>query len=575
MSRSETKKQKKKKNISLSGQVIRNTIIGTVFIGLVGLLVGLGTFVHTLITENIWDDFEVAKTAAVMAEDSTDPEGIAKQTMGIYLGLSEEERAGIGTKEYYAHFVPVMESTAYKRLYTVLHHFRTLYGVNDVYYVVYDRNAGELIHIVDSDTKEVVGYQTGDTEPANEKGLAKLLNWKEGMPNQEPPCYIGSLVTPVWICTTGTPLGAPGQDLYGILLVDFTFRNFDRDVISFLIPYVLLIAIAAVIFGVILNRDINKRLVRPVNEIAKAAQSYVKDRQTGGTGTDHFSSLNIDTGDEVEHLARTMANMEQELTSYIEDLTSLTAKEARVKTELEMASRIQRGTLPNEYAAFPKRSEFEVYATMEPAKVVGGDFYDFFFVNEDHLCLVMADVAGKGIPAALFMMATKIILRNHAKMGKSPAVIMQDTNADICEANQMEMFVTIWLGILEISSGKLIACNAGHEYPIFRHADGAFELMKDRHNFVVGGMPGKTYEEYEIQMHRGDKLFIYTDGIPEALNAAEQVFGVNRLCEALNRQPDAKPEQAIQTVREAVSGFVQDAEQFDDMTMLCMEYTKD
>ena len=228
--------------------------------------------------------------------------------------------------------------------------------------------------------------------------------------------------------------------------------------------------------------------------------------------------------------------------------------------------------LPSIYPPFPDRTEFDIYATMDPAKEIGGDFYDFFLIDNDHLGIVMADVSGKGIPAALFMMASKIIIANNAKMGKSPAQVLTDTNASICSNNKAEMFVTVWLGILEISTGRLTAANAGHEYPVIKHADGGFELYKDKHGFVIGGMDGVKYKEYELTLTPGSKLFLYTDGVPEATDAAGDMFGTERMLDTLNGNKDVDPVQTLKNMRAAVDGFVKDAEQFDDLTMLCLEY---
>ncbi len=245
---------------------------------------------------------------------------------------------------------------------------------------------------------------------------------------------------------------------------------------------------------------------------------------------------------------------------------------ARISTELNLATRIQADMVPNIYPAFPDRREFDVYATMDPAKEVGGDFYDFFLIDDDHLCLVMADVSGKGVPAALFMMASKIILANNAMIGKSPAQILTDTNAAICSHNREEMFVTVWLGILEISTGKLVAANAGHEYPVVKHGDGSFEVLRDKHGFVIGGMAGMKYKEYELTLEPGSKLFLYTDGVPEATDAESNMFGADRMLDALNEKKDGTTVEILKHVRASVDGFVKDAEQFDDLTMLCMEY---
>ena len=245
---------------------------------------------------------------------------------------------------------------------------------------------------------------------------------------------------------------------------------------------------------------------------------------------------------------------------------------SRIETELNMASGIQSDMLPNIYPAFPERPEFDIYASMDPAKEVGGDFYDFFLVDDDHLCIVIADVSGKGVPAALFMMASKIILANNAILGKSPAQILTDANAAICSNNREDMFVTVWLGILELSTGKLTAANAGHEYPAVRQGDKPFELVKDKHGFVIGGMDGIKYKQYEMMLKPGSKLFLYTDGVPEATDAKKELFGTERMLDALNEDDDADPENILRQVRRAVDKFVDKAEQFDDLTMLCLEY---
>ena len=250
----------------------------------------------------------------------------------------------------------------------------------------------------------------------------------------------------------------------------------------------------------------------------------------------------------------------------------LTETSARIGTELALAEKIQEDMLPNLFPAFPERSEFDLYASMNPAKEVGGDFYDFFMVDDDHLGLVIADVSGKGIPAAMFMMFSKNIIANNTMLGKSPAQALMDANNAICANNSEEMFVTVWLGVFEISTGKLIAANAGHEYPALMTPDGKFELYKDKHGLVIGGMEGAKYKDYEILLEPGAKLFVYTDGVPEATNSSEELFGTERLVEALNVMGDSKPKKLLEGIRCAVDDFVKEAEQFDDLTMLCLEY---
>ena len=247
-------------------------------------------------------------------------------------------------------------------------------------------------------------------------------------------------------------------------------------------------------------------------------------------------------------------------------------EEERSSRELNMAASIQIGALPSIFPAFPDRKEFDIYASMTPAKEVGGDFYDFFMVDDNHLGMVIADVSDKGVPAALFMMSAKMTVSSHAKMGKSPKDVLEAANAALTSSNKEGMFVTVWLGILDLRTGLLTASNAGHEFPVLRQPDGAFEIVKDRHGLALGAMPGVRYREYELQLKPGAKLFVYTDGVPEASNEKQEFFGLERTVSALNEDVDAAPQKILENVHSAVDRFVADAPQFDDLTMMCLQY---
>ena len=332
----------------------------------------------------------------------------------------------------------------------------------------------------------------------------------------------------------------------------------------------ILIVMIALMILVIIGQSIylHRVFLHPVTKITEEASrfSHKNDRP------EKKLSETVKNNDEIGDLACSIEHMEERIVKYVDDLTKVTAEKERISTELNLATKIQASMLPSIFPPFPDRTEFDIYASMDPAKEVGGDFYDFFLVDDDHLCLVMADVSGKGVPAALFMMASKIILANYAKMGKTPSEILTAANATICSSNREDMFVTVWLGILEIPTGRLTAANAGHEYPVLMQPDGKFELYKDKHGFVIGGMAGLKYKEYTIDMKPGSKLFLYTDGVPEATDAEKELFGNERMVAALNEKPDGSPQEILKTVRNSVDAFVKDAEQFDDLTMLCLEY---
>ena len=337
-------------------------------------------------------------------------------------------------------------------------------------------------------------------------------------------------------------------------------KSAKTNTITMLLLIVLLIVLlaGALFFG--------RRIVRPLNMITRRIAEM-----NGGSQEFRMEGA-YRTGDEVELLAQSFADLSHKTAEYIAQVRTVTAEKERIGAELSLATRIQADMLPNIFPAFPGRKEFDIYASMDPAKEVGGDFYDFFLVDEDHLCMVIADVSGKGVPAALFMMASKIILANNAMMGKSPAQILTDTNAAVCAHNREEMFVTVWLGILEISTGKLMAANAGHEYPMLKKSNGDFELLKDKHGFVIGGMEGVRYKDYQLRLEPGDRLFLYTDGVPEATDSKNELFGTERMRASLNEDLSASPEQLLKNVRRAVDAFVGEAEQFDDLTMLCVHY---
>ncbi len=321
-----------------------------------------------------------------------------------------------------------------------------------------------------------------------------------------------------------------------------------------------------ILLGMVGALLIASRIVKPVEHMTRRINTL-----RGGDTLFEMEDV-YRTNDEIEILAESFASLSKKTADYIEQITEITAEKERIGTELALATRIQADMLPNTYPAFPDRPEFDIYASMDPAKEVGGDFYDFFLVDSDHLCMVMADVSGKGVPAALFMMASRIILASYAKQGMSPAEIMRSTNETICQNNREEMFVTVWLGILEISTGKIRAANAGHEYPVLMQPGGKCELYKDKHGFVLGGMDGVKYKEYEFMLQPGARLFLYTDGVPEATNADNELFGTDRMLDALNEDMQADPQQVLHQVRRAVDAFVGEAEQFDDLTMLCLEY---
>ena len=347
------------------------------------------------------------------------------------------------------------------------------------------------------------------------------------------------------------------------------FRNDCDDYVSILwnnlLTMLLWGVISLLITDALIVLFIYRKATRPLATVKKAVLDYKSDKDSAGAAE---KMRKVRVRNEIGVLADSFSEMTGELDSYMTENLRLTSERERIAAELEMASEIQLDMLPK---VFPSSTAFELYASMDPAKEVGGDFYDFFMIDEDHLALVIADVSGKGMPAALFMMKSKIIIKENALSGGTPARIIEKANNAICENNDAMMFVTVWLGILELSTGKLTAANAGHEYPIIRQPDGGFELFKDKHGISLGMRKNRTFKEYELTLQKGSTLFVYTDGAPEAANGEETLYGTDRLLEALNREPDSSPQKLIDDVHKAVDEFVGDAPQFDDLTMLCVK----
>lgn len=366
--------------------------------------------------------------------------------------------------------------------------------------------------------------------------------------------------------TSMVPLKNSAGEVEAILCIQRPIREIDDARRPYMITIGFLTVVIAAIAAILAAIYLRKRVVKPIRKVSEEATRFAKENTRGEPLGD------ISRYEEITSLAGSIDTMEKDMVNYIRNLTAITAEKERIGTELSLARTIQANSIPNTFPAFPDLKDLDIYASMTPARQVGGDFYNFFLIDDDHLAAVIGDVSGKGIPAALFMMVTNILISDRTMMGGTPGEILTFVNKSICEHNKAEMFVTIWLGILELSTGKLTAANAGHEYPALRRAGGRFELLKDKHGFVVGGMDGVKYKDYEIQMEPGDKLFVYTDGVPEATDTDQQLFGTERMIEALNQDAGAAPEQILGNVRTAVDQFVREAEQFDDLTMLCLEY---
>ena len=374
--------------------------------------------------------------------------------------------------------------------------------------------------------------------------------------------WLCSAYVPIKDTETGEAIAVVGAD------VDMnTIMQARKEFLVNSIIFVLLLTGLCILLNIFLIRRL---AVDPLKKLTDAACGFAAvDREYT---KDDIIHVDIKSNDEIGDLYHEIQEMQSRIVDYTGRMTTYAAEQSRIGTELELANRIQMSILPEVGPEIKDRKEFLLRASMTPAKEVGGDFYNFFLIDKDHLGLVMADVSGKGVPAALFMMASMILLKDLAVPGRKPSEILMQANNDICRNNKAKMFVTVWLGILEISTGHMTCASAGHEFPAVRGEDKTFRLFKDPHGFVLGGMEDMKYKDYELTLSPGDALFVYTDGVPEANDAAGAFFGTDRMEEALNLAQPGHPKDILMKVRESVETFAGGAEQFDDMTMMCLEY---
>ena len=363
----------------------------------------------------------------------------------------------------------------------------------------------------------------------------------------------------------------------GIISVDMDVNDIQDNMTSYVIRMILVALILMLVLLVVFVSYINRYVTEPITKIAQSTSDFVQFLDKNVSIEEiHYEKVKVSSKDEVGHLADDVAVMADSVKSYMKNLEAITAEKERIGAELNVATQIQADMLPNIFPAFPEHEEFDIHATMQPAKEVGGDFYDFFMVDEEHLAVVIADVSGKGVPAALFMVIAKTLIKNRAISKESPADIFIHVNDQLCENNETGMFVTSWLGIINIKTGHVDYVNAGHNHPIIVRSDGTAEWVKCRPGFVLAGLEGIPYQQNELQLNPGDMIYLYTDGVTEALNIEEELYGDARLMECLS-VADIKekcPQEVLAHVSKSLSEFVKNAEQADDITMLSLKIKK-
>ncbi|MCR5627389.1 MAG: SpoIIE family protein phosphatase [Lachnospiraceae bacterium] len=346
-------------------------------------------------------------------------------------------------------------------------------------------------------------------------------------------------------------------------LVVMPVRAMDQVILFMIMLFVVVVMVVFINVFTIIN-SFSKKLTDPIVDL----ESDVKEIAAGNLD----KRAKVYDNDEIGDLAEKFNEMAVALKNRIKEITSITAERERLNAEINVAAKIQEDMLPSVFPAFPERKDFDIYASMHPAKEIGGDFYDFYLIDDDHLALVMADVSGKGMPAAMFMATTMTLIENTSKSDSSPSKILEIVNEGLCRKNKEGLFVTVWLGILNLSTGDLLYSSAGHEYPVHKTEDLDYMIIVSENDPPLGTEETMTFAERKLKLLPGDSLCLYTDGVTDAKNAEGERYGMERVVMELDEKKDESAKAQVIAVNDSVREFCGDMDAFDDITMLVLNY---
>lgn len=475
------------------------------------------------------------------------------------------------------------KSQAYEKAQDALNRIKENYEIEYIY-IVKPLNTNEKDNMMDvmagvtkyeqeheTDSLTELGKLTGDSYSS---GIAAhYLDRMKG--DTKEVTYFGNETEFGFDYTGVIPIVNSKKEAVAVLGVDISINEIQRVLIKYLVIVMIEMVVIIALFLTLLYKWIKNRIINPVLKIQKAAQNFVGSSHEKDNIEDiSLEDPHIKSGDEIQELSESIVTMASDIKTYMKNLMIETKEKERIGAELTLATKIQADMLPSIFPVFTGKKEYNVYATMNPAKEVGGDFYDLFMVDKTHLAVVMADVSGKGVPAALFMVIGKTLIKEHTKPGELLGDVFSEVNNILCSSNSEDLFITAFEGVLDLVTGEFRYVNAGHEIPYIYRRGTTFEPYKVKAGFVLAGMENMKYTEGSIQLEVGDKVFLYTDGVPEATNADNELYGSDRLYEVLNKNKELTTEDILPAIKEDVDKFVGEAEQFDDLTMLCLEYTE-
>ncbi len=555
------KKQKKKRAVSLRKKTASTILIAAIVLSFIAVVISGVCYNYSM--------FNHYKTMATNLADTAATQMSAEDIVRYYsevkkIGEYDEDKYE-NDEAYRAEYdkkAEAIKDDQYRHMLQVLYDFKESNNLMYIYVQVLDGNM--VTYLFDADPEDA--YQLGATHTASAE-TSDMQDRENGV-----PAFVSNSDEYGWLCSCMRPVKDANGNPVALVGIDISMQDVVRDGVTYLgiLVGITLLAVALLVWLILLGVD--KALVKPINMLSAATRSFVEDKSEGVKDVSAISQLNIRTGDEVEVLSDSIKQMEQDINEYITHLTTVTAEKERIGAELDVATHIQSSMLPSIFPPFPDRPEFDIYATMNPAKEVGGDFYDFFMVDERHLAIVMADVSGKGVPAALFMVIGKTLIKDHTTPGTDLGTVFSEVNNILCESNSEGLFITAFEGVLDLVTGEFRFVNAGHEPPFISRAGGRFESYKIKPGFVLAGMEDMLYKSGVTTLAPGDKLFQYTDGVTEATDSSNKLYGAERLEEALSKAANAQVHGILAAVKQDIDAFVGDAPQFDDITMLCLDF---
>ncbi len=469
-------------------------------------------------------------------------------------------------------------SEGYDKMQEYLNNLKNCFDIKYIYIIIpvndsdYDNMKYVMIGMTEEE-KKIVNNQSYLGKPSGseyKKEVAQM--YIQNMKNKDKIEYYANETEFGHMYTAMKPLLNSNGEPIAVLSIDIAMNEVTSTLQEYTTGIFIGGTIITAVFLGILYYWLNKRIIKPIKTL-KIQSEYLADLENRAN---HPEDINIEksqihTGDEIEEFSDSLYNMAVNLKKYMINLLDVEKEKHRIGAELSVATAIQANMLPRIFPPYPEFKEFDLYATMNPAKEVGGDFYDFFMIDKTHLAIVIGDVSGKGVPAALFMVISKTIIKNYAMMKLSPEEIFNKANNDLCEGNDAELFTTAWIGIYDLEKRKLSFCDAGHDNPILRKKDGSIEYIKpSKKRIMLAGMEGTQYILNEMILDEGDTILIYTDGVPEANNVNGEFFKQERLEKAVIDSKTSDPKDLIEFIRNRVNEFAGEAPQFDDITMLAL-----